>query len=232
MLRRQINNEIAQRRLRATDPRWLLAPSRSGCAPPGCCAPSRSGCARCLVDLLRVWPGRSRLPASCGSLQRVSESPSRLLDVAARAAWSTCCASGPGRATWRALAGWIWPRLARSGCPGRPGCLDSAAPILGALAGSTWLPETPWLALAGSFWQPEMPRLRFGCPDYSRALWLARRGCLRLSGLPWLARFGSPERPWLDVARPNLLDLAALNILARPAWPAWPALYANENPNA
>ena len=36
-----------------------------------------------------------------------------------------------------ALAGSIWPRLARSGCPWRPGWLELA--LLGVLAGSIWL---------------------------------------------------------------------------------------------
>ena len=86
------------------------------------------------------------------------------------ATWASSRATGP------ALAGSIWLRLARPGCPERPGSpwlarpglewLDLAAlgalaasiwlprSLSGALAGSTWLPETPWLALAGSFWQP------------------------------------------------------------------------------
>ena len=75
--------------------------------------------------------------------------------------WETRATWASSRATWLALAGSIWPRLARSGCPAR-------------------LARATWLALAGSIW----PRLgRFGCP--------ARPGrpAERL-GSPWLARCG------------------------------------------
>ena len=111
--------------------------------------------------------------------QRARESPSRLLDVAARAAWSTCCASGPGRATWRALAGSIWPRLARSGCPGRPGCLDLSALVAPGRRG--WLNLAALGALARPGWLDLAARNALACLNlldlavlntFARAAWL------------------------------------------------------------
>ena len=61
-----------------------------------------------------------------------------------------------------ALAGSIWPRLARSGCHWRPCWLDLAS------FGSIWLPLLPWLA-------------RFGCSVRSWAPQLARFGCRNVS---------------------------------------------------
>ena len=111
--------------------------------------------------------------------QRARESSSRLLDVAARAAWSTCCASGPGRATWRALAGSIWPRLARSGCPGRPGCLDLSALVAPGRRG--WLNLAALGALARPGWLDLAARSALAClglldlavlNSFARAAWL------------------------------------------------------------
>ena len=111
--------------------------------------------------------------------QRTRGGPSRLLDVAARAAWSTCCASGPGRATWRALAGSIWPRLARSGRPGRPGCLDLSALVAPGRLG--WLNLPALAALTRPGWLDLVARSAQAClglldlavlKSFARAAWL------------------------------------------------------------
>ena len=79
------------------------------------------------------------------------------LDLASRATWA------PGHSTWLALAGSIWLRLARSGCPGRPA--RAAWAPSNVLAGSIWLPTLALGAqqrLAGSICLPtKAPTLSF-----------------------------------------------------------------------
>ncbi len=64
--------------------------------------------------------------------------------------WGCALSWATSQRSLGALAGSIWPRLARSGCPWRPGWLELA--LLGALAGSIWLPWSLLGALTGSIW--------------------------------------------------------------------------------
>ena len=125
------------------------------------------------------------------------------------------------RATWLALAGSIWPRLARSGCSGCLGWLDLA--VLVAPGRSCWLDQAA-LDAAGrrfccawavfslislrrgsvssrSHWVP-----RFAGRVHSWASWLPHFCCSGCFWAPWLARFGCLGRS----CAPGLLDLNAL----------------------
>ena len=141
----------------------------------------------------RARPGWLDLPPTCsnGLLERASALHGQpaawscsMLQLQAISAQTLALVDprtllAPGRATWRALAGSIWPRLARSGRPGRPGCLDLSALVAPGRPG--WLNLPALAALTRPGWLDLAARNALACLDlldlavlnsFARAAWL------------------------------------------------------------
>ena len=111
-----------------------------------------------------IYPYRNCSTRCPAGIRAVSWATSqRSLGALAGSIWPRLARSGRPWCAWLVLAGSIWLRLARSGCPGRPARVAWAPSNV--LAGSIWLPTLALGAqqrLAGSICLPtKAPTLSF-----------------------------------------------------------------------